>query len=138
MLLIAFAVYLMVAAYLVLWPQPSTPAGAVSHLADVLAHVGLPIISGTIIEFALNVALFVPLTLFGVLLWPKINPIQWVLLGVTLTGCVEAFQYVALPGRSATLSDLISNSLGAVIGVDLGLRLRWFFERRTSTTTTDR
>lgn len=137
-LLAAYAVYLLAAAYMVFWPQPDTPAGTVSHLADAMATVGLGFISGTMIEFVLNVILFVPMTLLGVLTWPRVNPIQWVLLGVAATGFIEVLQFLVLPDRSATLSDLIANTLGAVIGVDLGLRLRWLLERRTSTATTDR
>ena len=40
-------------------------------------------------------------------------------LGVAGTVTIEFIQYAALPDRSATLSDLVANTLGAVIGVDL-------------------
>ncbi|WP_169799209.1 VanZ family protein [Nocardioides jensenii] len=135
---LAFGLYLAVAAYLVFWPQPDTPSGAVEELVDALGSVGITFVSGTVIEFALNVALFVPLTLFGVLLWPRVNPLQWVFLGIAATVTIEFVQLAALPDRSATLSDLVSNSLGAMIGVDLGLRLRWWGERRASRATTSR
>lgn len=137
-LLAAYAVYLLSAAYLVFWPQPDAPAGSVLHFTEALEAVGITFISGTMVEFFLNVLLFVPLTMLGTLLWPRVNPLQWVFLGVAATVTIEFVQYAALPDRSATLSDLVANTLGAVIGVDLGLRLRWLCGRRTSRATAAR
>ncbi|HEY9564368.1 MAG TPA: VanZ family protein [Nocardioides sp.] len=130
LLAVVFAVYVAAAAYLVFWPQPDTPAGAVLDLHTLLGRVGITFISGLVIEFVLNVALFVPLTLLGVLLWPRISPLHWVFTGVAATFLIEFLQYAALPDRSATLIDIVANSLGALIGIDLGLRLRWLHERQ--------
>lgn len=127
-LLVAYVAYLLTAAYLVLWPQPDTPAGVVAGLEDALASVGAGFVSGSVVEFLLNVALFVPLTLGGVLLWPRVNPLWWVALGVGGTVLIECVQLAMLPDRSGTAVDLVSNGLGTLLGVDLGLRLR--FHRR--------
>ncbi|NYG59452.1 glycopeptide antibiotics resistance protein [Nocardioides daedukensis] len=132
--LAAYAVYLAAAAYLVFWPQPDTPAGAVFDVLTLLQRVGITFVPGLAVEFVLNVALFVPLTLLGVLIWPRINPLQWVLTGVAATVLIEFIQYAALPDRSATLIDVVANALGALIGVDLALRLRWLIRKRAAGT----
>lgn len=137
-LLAAYAVYLLSAAYLVFWPQPDAPAGSVLRFTEALEAVGITFVTGTMVEFFFNVLLFVPLTMLGTLLWPKVNPLHWVFLGVAGTVTIEFVQYAALPDRSATLSDLVANTLGAVIGVDLGLRIRWLCGRRTSRATVGR
>lgn len=136
-LLAAYVVYLTVAAYLVFWPQPDTPSGAVSEVLSGLEWIGISAISGVIVEFALNIMLFVPMTLLGVLLWPRINPLLWVLTGLGATMLIEFIQYAALPDRSATLSDIVANTLGAFIGMDLGLRVRWLVSRWWKRSTPD-
>ncbi|MDN5896150.1 MAG: VanZ family protein, partial [Nocardioides sp.] len=119
-LLAAYAVYLLTAAYLVFWPQPDTPAGVVADIAESLASIGISWISSAMIEFLLNVVLFVPLTLLGVLLWPRWSLLLWVILGIGGTVLIESLQYAALPDRSAAVKDIVSNSLGPQIGVGLG------------------
>lgn len=131
-LLAAYAVYLLSAAYLVFWPQPDTPAGAVSEIVSLLEAVGTTFISGTVIEFLLNVALFVPLTLLGILIWPRLNPFFWLALGIGGTLLIEFAQWAVLPDRSGTAIDLVSNSLGALIGIDLGLRISFRQEHTRS------
>jgi glycopeptide antibiotics resistance protein len=129
-LVAAYAIYLAAAAYLVFWPQPDTPAGAVRDVLSALESAGITFVSGLMIEFALNLVLFVPMTLLGVLIWPRTNPLQWLVTGLAATFLIEFVQYAALPDRSATLVDIVANSLGALIGMDLGLRLLWLVRNR--------
>ena len=74
------------------------------------------------LEFLANIALFVPvgvflLLLFGTRLW-------WVALVVSfaMTAFIEAAQR-GIPGRVQDERDLVANGLGAVIGVLVGLVL---------------
>lgn len=74
------------------------------------------------LEFLANVALFVPvgvflLLLFGTRLW-------WVALAASfaMTMAIEAAQS-SIPGRVSDERDLVANGLGAVIGVLVGLVL---------------
>lgn len=120
-----FVAYLLIATYLVLWPQPDTPSSAVAQVTLRLAAVGFTGISGTMVEFALNVVLFVPLTFLSLLIWPSIRPGRLLLVAVLGTCAIELVQYVVLPARSATVSDLVANTVGAVIGVAGALLLRW-------------
>src|SRR3546814_15207131 len=89
LLAVVFAVYVAAAASLVFWPQPDTPAGAVLDLHTLLGRVGITFISGLVIAFVLNVALFFPLTLLGLPLWPRITPFPWVFTVVAPTFLLE-------------------------------------------------
>src|SRR5579862_3868147 len=68
-------------------------------------------------DFLLNIALFVPLgwglRMAGVRRWPIY------LFGLLLAGTIETLQDFVVSGRESGLNDLISNPLGAVIGVAL-------------------
>lgn len=67
------------------------------------------------LEFTANAVMFVPLGFFtGMLLgrrWP------WGLAAMPLaSACIEAAQFCFLPGRYATVSDIVANSLGGWVG----------------------
>lgn len=69
----------------------------------------------TVFEFAANIALFVP---FGLLLaagWPRTNAWWIILLGFSASAAIELVQTM-IPGRVTTLSDVIANTLGTIIG----------------------
>jgi glycopeptide antibiotics resistance protein len=71
----------------------------------------------TRLEVLANVAMFVPLAL---LLTFVLGARRWwlaLLLCVALSAGVELAQHVLLPGRVATVRDVIANGVGAAIGV---------------------
>jgi hypothetical protein len=73
------------------------------------------------VDFALNVALFVPL---GVAL--RLLTGSWrvsIMVGVATTIAVEILQWRTIPGRDASLGDLVANSLGTLIGVGLAIEV---------------
>lgn len=94
--------------------------------ATILALLVVPIIA--------NVLLFVP---WGFLMFISLYSVKrptvqtyllTVLLGLSLTLAIEAYQYF-LPSRVADATDVASNSLGALLGAILGhMRLRVRFE----------
>jgi glycopeptide antibiotics resistance protein len=69
-----------------------------------------------------NVALFVPVGLFLVLLFG--SRLWWLALaaGITLTSFIESAQH-AIPGRVPDSTDVVNNTLGTVAGIVLGLVL---------------
>jgi len=76
------------------------------------------------VDFALNTVLFVPLGLG--LRWLLGNWKTPVLIGATITLVVETLQWRIVPGRDASLGDLLANTLGTLIGVWLAIEsLRW-------------
>ncbi len=73
-------------------------------------------------DFLLNILLFVPL---GCLLYRVGLPALRVLLfGFGLSLLIETIQFILPIGRDASLSDVLSNSLGAGLGAALALHLR--------------
>ena len=84
------------------------------------------------IEFLANIALFVPLGLFFVLLFGRARWWLAILIGIALTVVIEyAQQFIG--GRISDPRDLVSNSIGAVVGTILGLILTASKARRLRT-----
>jgi glycopeptide antibiotics resistance protein len=101
----------------VLQPVPIAANGSVHYGYRALVDLGAPSwISDGTVEFAWNVVLFVPLTYFGSVLLPRIAWQQWVGLGLLASAAIELVQLLWLPDRTASLSDIISNTLGALLG----------------------
>ena len=111
------------------------------YLAAVCALVGLPGIGNfhwelnlNILPFAgmaadvknaaLNVLLFVPLGLLAPLLWPDLRRLKHMaLLALAFSGLIEILQIFTF--RASDINDLITNTLGAVIGFGLARLLPW-------------
>lgn len=134
--------YLAFVAWLTLTPQVDA-AGRISviyRVLDALHRRGhLLSIDDNQVEFLANIALFVPvgvflLLLFGTRLW-------WVALAASfaMTTFIEIAQR-SIPGRVPDERDLMANGLGAVIGVLIALvltlpaALRRHRQRRATTT----
>lgn len=114
-----FLVYVGAAAWLLL----TTDGWAVNRLNVLIwtttvgpAGLRLPI---TPEQFSVlgNVLLFIPAFTALALLRPSW---WWVLAGAGASGAVELYQYLG-GSRDASLADLAANTLGAVLGVGLGL-----------------
>jgi len=76
------------------------------------------------VDFTLNVVLFVP---FGLgLMWLTGNWRRSTVIGAVTTLFIETLQWRLIPGRDASLGDLLANSMGTVIGAWLAVAgLRW-------------
>jgi glycopeptide antibiotics resistance protein len=74
------------------------------------------------LEFLANIALFVPLGLFFVLLFGRHRWWVAILIGIATTVLIE-FAQQFIGGRISDPRDLVSNSIGAVVGTVLGLIL---------------
>jgi len=72
------------------------------------------------LEFVANIAMFVPIGLFLVLLLGRRFWWLAVFVCVAMTGIIEMAQQ-HLPGRVSDTRDLVSNSLGGIIGVIVAL-----------------
>jgi len=68
------------------------------------------------LEFLANVAMFVPIGIFFLLLFGRFWWFASVFAGVVLT-CTIEFAQRFIPGRVSDVSDLIANSTGTVVGV---------------------
>lgn len=69
------------------------------------------------VDFVLNIILFVPLGLGAY--WLLGSGKKALLLGASVTFLVELLQWRLIPGRDASLGDLLANSLGSALGIGL-------------------
>jgi len=123
------AVCLLALAALVLWPHHPDVNGVyrlIDRLLGPLVHDGLPavLLRTGALEFAGNVAMFVPLGFLGTLVLPK--RLWWAapLACLVLSCGIETFQLLFLPGRTFAVRDIVGNTLGGVIGSGLALAVR--------------
>ena len=112
----AYVVYLATVLYLVWEPDASTPGGVVEVLADVLGGWGLPS-PDRVVEIGLNVLLFVPLSLLGAFVVGRWDGRFWFFTALAATVLIEMVQGLLLPGRSASGSDVLANTSGALLGL---------------------
>ena len=123
--------------WLVLNPSSATPSGAVYRVSNFLLAHGAPswAASTTGWEYLLNVALFVPLGLLSALIWDRVWLEGWVVLGFVGSASLELTQYFFLDGRSATISDVSSNTIGMFLGAAAGTTAVGILERRRARST---
>jgi glycopeptide antibiotics resistance protein len=114
------------------------PFEDIRHLLHRLEHhpVSTQIFAVIVMPFVANVLLFVP---WGLLMFISLYSVErptiqtyvlTILLGFTFTLTIEAWQYF-LPSRVADVNDIISNTVGTILGALLGharLRVRFEFE----------
>ena len=117
-LIVALVVELAAIAYLVFNPSPAVPTRAVYSLSYRLDNLGLPslLTDPSVIEFLLNVALFVPLGATLALLAPKVPWWLWAVFGLLASAAVEGLQLMLLSDRTATLRDIAANTTGLGAG----------------------
>lgn len=122
-LLVAYALLL---GFFLLVPSAAPPSDVLLQLRKVAERAGLPapLTAGASVEFAANVLVFVPVLALVLLLRPRLRWIQGVALGFLVSLSVEVVQALFLPARSATVSDVIANTIGAVLGASLGWWMR--------------
>ena len=109
-----------IAVALIVW-LPAAAASRVTGLAFWFGRVfseytGVSMsTSYALFEFAANIALFVPFGLLVAAAWPRTNAWWIILLGFSASAAIELVQTM-LPSRYPTVSDVIANTLGAVVG----------------------
>lgn len=127
--LVAFGVIITV---ITMWPWAPSADGQ-SWLRDFLrqAHAnGLALwITFGKIEFGSNILMFVPIGLFGALALPRR---RWLIVPAAMVASagIESLQAMALPLRYATFRDVISNTLGALLGYLLATAVVAYVHRR--------
>jgi glycopeptide antibiotics resistance protein len=117
--------YLAFVAWLTLTPQSyaSEHISIIYRVLDVFHRHGyLLAIDDARLEFGANIALFVPVGMFLMLLFG--TRLWWLAVASSfaLTGAIEFVQR-SIPGRVPDERDLVANGLGAVIGVLVALVL---------------
>lgn len=121
----ATALYLGLVAWITLSPEPYDRRldGLLFRALRVLQrHDGTSWITYSFVEGAANVAMFLPVGMFLVLLLGRSRWWLAIALGVGLSALIETAQ-AFLPTRVSDVRDLLHNGLGALLGVVLVLIL---------------
>lgn len=123
----SLVVYAIVVLLMTMWPTPLDRGfeSSIDKLLEVLHRNGIPNWFGyNKLEFSANVAMFIPLGFFVALVLP--TRVWWLALVVCplISVGIEITQATLLTARFATVSDVIANSLGAVIGITAAVALR--------------
>ncbi|TFD51761.1 VanZ family protein [Cryobacterium sp. Hh7] len=100
-------------------------ASSIDRLLSVLHRNGIPEWYGyNKLEFTTNIVMFMPLGfIFALMLSHKM---WWLALLIcpALSICIELTQAAVLTSRFATVSDVLANSLGALVGILMAVALR--------------
>jgi glycopeptide antibiotics resistance protein len=122
-LTIATLAYLALVGWITLAPQAALPSGPLWRLAQFFGdHHATEWITFNLLEFAANIAMFVPIGVFLVLLFGRGRWWLAILVGVVLTLVIEYTQGF-LPSRVPDVRDILANSIGVVTGTLLALLL---------------
>lgn len=115
---IALATFALIIAVITLWPGPPSPDGQ-SRLREFLRAgqaYGIPYwLTFDLVEFVANVVMFMPIGFFGALVLTRH---RWLIVLAAAAGSagIETIQAMALPLRYGTVRDVVSNTLGALLG----------------------
>ncbi|SDS16306.1 MULTISPECIES: VanZ family protein [Microbacterium] len=90
-------------------------------LLRAIQRLGWTSLDFTRLEVLANVAVFIPVGVLAFLLVPRRAWMLSLLVGPALSLGIETAQYLALPHRAATVSDVLANATGASIGVVLAI-----------------
>ncbi|MEV7663026.1 VanZ family protein [Paenarthrobacter sp. NPDC089316] len=123
---IALGAYLGVVATVGFWPIPvDKPISApLLSVLEYLHRQGAPgWIDYHFVEMSANVAMFVPFGIFSAMALPSKRGWHLLIYAVGASTVVELGQLLFLPERYYSLLDLVTNTLGAVIGIIVARRL---------------
>ncbi|MFJ5954504.1 VanZ family protein [Paenarthrobacter sp. NPDC092416] len=117
---ICLATYLVGLAAVGSWPTPVDKPiqGTLASLLNYLHHHGVPEwFSYSVIEVSANVAMFVPLGILAAMALP--TRAWWHIAGIGLfvSTCMELGQLFFITARFSTVVDVVTNTLGTVIGI---------------------
>ena len=92
---------------------------------ELQSHSSTDFLSYDDVEFLANIALFVPMGVFVVLLFGRRMWWAGIFAGVLASCWIELAQGVWLSDRVSDPRDLVSNSLGTLLGVLVALLVTW-------------
>lgn len=119
--LVTFA-YLGLVGWITLTPQAEERQGGLLWALALFfdRHATTEWITFNLLEFVANALLFLPFGVFFVLLFGRARWWLAILLGVALTVGIE-FAQQFIPNRVSDVRDIVSNSIGAVLGTVFAL-----------------
>ena len=124
------AIYLAILTAIAFWPSPVDQAAG--PLLRLITHL-IPALTYPRIEFAANIALFIPL---GLLLTLIFTTKRWLVTPIAFlaTVTIECVQALALGARTPSLLDIVANTAGACVGILLAALIEILRDSRTTPT----
>ncbi|NLO72426.1 MAG: VanZ family protein [Porphyromonadaceae bacterium] len=114
----------LVSLFLITWlpgSEAERVTGIVAYTAHALERWSIPFAVGyPALEFTANIVLFLPFGLFLRLAWPQLTLLVVSLSSSAVSVLIETVQ-VLLPTRYPTVSDVIANTSGGIIGYGLAI-----------------
>lgn len=125
--------YVVVVLSVTLWPTTVDRglAGDIDRVLRELHERGVPqFVSYSFIEFGANIVFFVPVGFLGGLLLSY--RLWWLAIvgGGAFSASIEFAQAVFLPGRVASIGDVVANTSGAVVGCLVAVAVRMLILHR--------
>lgn len=122
-LLVGYSVLLVVA---LIAPTSTTQSSMVRAVVDALVRSGA---SASLVTFGraevvMNALIVAPVSFLGSIVGRRLSWRDWTALGFCFSVAVELVQGVLLPDRQASFSDIVANTMGALLGALVALVLR--------------
>jgi len=119
-----FLLYVFAICYFTLYPWSLVPF---HEHSTILQGMRLPVAKQDYLDIVVNICFFLPLGVLGVLGWRKesITASRWIALtafGAALSIVLETIQ-AWVPGRDSSQLDVLTNTMGSLAGVRLGVAL---------------
>ena len=125
---VLFIVYMLLLIGVILFKLPFRPAG----IGYEMRTINLMPFQGSLrTEISLNVLIFAPLGIYLCMLKNEWTLVKKALFTIGLSFSFEAFQFIFAIGR-ADITDIISNTLGGIIGLGIYAVLFKIFKNRTA------
>lgn len=116
------ASYLIALAAVGFWPTPvdKPVQGNLAALLKFLHSNGVPgWFDYHFVEASANVALFIPFGILSAMALPARSWWQLSVFGLLVSVCMEGVQLLFIAGRFSSFIDVVTNTVGAVIGISL-------------------
>jgi VanZ family protein len=129
----ALVVYGFLLAVALLAPTSSVQAGLVSDLVAVLGHLSPAhgLITFDRMEKVMNAVIIMPVSFLATLVFPRLRWQDCLAYAFIGSGGVELVQLLVLPGRQASFSDIVANTVGGLLGALVAVLVRrWVGHRR--------
>jgi glycopeptide antibiotics resistance protein len=115
---LALALYAGLLGLVLLSPRSNTQSDLVVRLVSELDRLGVPesLVTYARAEVLMNAVIVVPLTFLGSLVLRRVRWQDWTAYAFLGAIAVELTQGLLLPHRQASFSDIVANTVGALIG----------------------
>ena len=129
---LALAIYSVFLAAILLSPSSGVQSSSVSSFADAARSAGVPasLVTQGRAEFVANALILMPVSALGSMVWTSSTWREWTAWSFVLAASVELAQGLFLPDRTATMVDVVANTLGGLLGATFVAVLRWWFRER--------